>query len=229
VFKLNPNLVIQTRSISDSQYNFIIIDDVLDNFEALLKYAKETAYFQPPGQDGTLYPGSRDDMPMPYYECFNTLLSQIFSQKYKHTIAKCWLSKITVKPEDLHVMQTMPHYDSLLVEDMAAVHYFNDNTLGGTNFYRYKKLNKLALEKSDEPNILQMLKEHKDALDASGYIHESNSIFEKVDSIEAKPNRIVIYPGNILHSPVVTDCISFDKNADNNRTSVNSFFKVFLK
>ena len=227
MFNLNPNLDIQTRPIAKSNINAFIIDNLLDNFEALLDYANDKAYFLPPGSDGTLYPGSRDDMPTPYYDLLASVIKQVFNQSKEQIIAKCWLSKITLKPDELGPLQTMPHYDSLLVEDMAAVHYCNDNSLGGTNFYRYKKLDKLVLEKADEQAILAMLKEHQVANDAKGYINETNSVFEKVDTIEAKPNRLVLYPGNILHSPVVTQLVNFDKKHKQNRTSVNSFFKIF--
>ena len=43
------------------------------------------------------------------------------------------------------------------------------NLITGWNFYRYKKLNKWALEKSDEPKILQRLKENQEAIEASDY------------------------------------------------------------
>jgi len=80
------------------------------------------------------------------------------------------------------------------------------------------------LSKEDEPIILEMLKQHQSSK-AQGYIEQSNEVFEKVHTVEAQPNRVVIYSGNILHSPSVTARVEFDKKSPNSRTSINSFFK----
>ncbi len=171
-------------------------------------------------------------MPTPYYQCLSALIEriaphphgQLFSQ---HSIAKCWLSKVTLEPEQLNAFQTMPHYDSLAAHDMAAVHYLSGEHLGGTHFYRYKKANKLQFTKQDEALIMQMVQEVKQsAKERQGYMNESDNIFENVFSIEAKPNRIVIYSGNISHSANITDQVDFDKRAQHNRTSINSFFSL---
>ncbi|WP_105171541.1 DUF6445 family protein [Pseudoalteromonas sp. T1lg24] len=224
MFSINKNFTVSESYISGSEHKIIIIDNAFNDLDKIINYANNTAYFQPPGKDGTLYPGSRDEMPAPYYEAFTTLLGCVFPSSIKHQIARCWLSKITVKPDQLSPMQTMPHYDSLLNEDMAAVHYLSGNELGGTNFYRYRECENITLSQSDEPLIINMLKQHQ-ASKSTGYIEQSNEVFEKVHSVEAKPNRIVIYSGNILHSPSVTKYVDFDKKSPNSRTSINSFFK----
>lgn len=224
MFSINTQFVVSESYISGTDHKIIIIDNAFNELDKIINYANNTAYYQPPGKDGTLYPGSRDEMPAPYYQAFSSLLARVFPSTVKHQVARCWLSKITVKPDQLSPLQTMPHYDSLLSEDMAAVHYLSGSELGGTNFYRYRKYDKVMLSKSDEPIILDMLKQHQ-ASNAQGYIDESNDVFEKIHSVEAKPNRVVIYSGNILHSPSVTAKVEFEKNSNNSRTSINSFFK----
>lgn len=227
MFILNKNCLYKLEPLPNSNKQIIVIDNVFTNFQTLVDYVNNTAYFQSPGKDGTLYPGCRDEMPQAYYEVLGTLLANVFGYNTDIVIAKSWASKLTVKPHELHPLQTMPHYDSLLIEDMACVHYLNDSSLGGTNFYRYKQLDKLFLDKSDEAMIHQMINVNHSAKDAVGYINHSNSIFEKVYNIEAKPNRLIIYPGNILHSPEVTANVSFCKKSINSRTTINSFFKIF--
>ena len=121
----------------------------------------------------------------------------------------------------------MPHFDSLADHDMAAVHYLNDNQLGGTHFYRYRGTDKLHLSVNDKDVILKMVDEVKQtAASRNGYINDSDTLFEKVFSIEAKPNRLIIYSGNILHSANITDRVEFDKKSHNSRTSINSFFSL---
>ncbi|MBQ4889591.1 MULTISPECIES: DUF6445 family protein [unclassified Shewanella] len=230
--QINTELQIQVNPIPHSNHLVWVIDNFIADFDALVRYSKEKAYFNPVGADGTLFPGVRDEMPKPYYQSLSLLIDKLSQQpngeQFKqHKIAKCWLSKVTLSPLQLNATQTMPHFDSLSAHDMAAVHYLNDQQLGGTNFYRYKGADTLHLSQDDKDIILKMVDEVKQAaVTRNGYINDSDELFEKVFSIEAKPNRLVIYSGNILHSANITNKVEFDKKAPNNRTSINSFFSV---
>jgi hypothetical protein len=217
---------VSENSISGTKHKIIIVDHAFNEHDSIVKYANNTAYYQPPGSCGTYYPGHRDEMPEPYYNAFSLLLQRVFPKHLKHQVARCWLSKITLAPEQLSPFQTMPHYDSLFDQDMAAIHYLSGEELGGTNFYRYKDTEKIALSIQDEAMIRNMLKKHTES-EFKGYIGDSNSVFEKIHSVTAKPNRVVIYSGNILHSPSITPNVSFDKKSSRCRTSINSFFKQF--
>ncbi|PMG40402.1 hypothetical protein BCU91_13135 [Shewanella sp. 10N.286.52.B9] len=110
---------------------------------------------------------------------------------------------------------------------MTAVHYLNGSDLGGTCFYRYKGTEKLGLSVDDKEVIIKMVEDVKKAANnRKGYMDDSDELFEKVFSVDAKPNRIIIYSGNLLHSANITEHIDFDKKSPNNRTSINSFFRV---
>lgn len=232
MFTLNPHITIQHTQIPNFNASIWIIDDCVDDFDVLLRYINNTAYFNPVGADGTLFPGMRDNMPKPYYRVMEGVFSRLSEHPEgtmfkQHDITKCWLSKVTLTPEQLDVTQTMPHFDSLDANHMAAVHYLQDNNLGGTSFYRYKATDKIQLSHGDKDTILKMIEEVKSSSDSrSGYINDTDTLFEKVFSIEAKPNRLVLYSGNILHSANITTEVSFDKKSPFNRTTINSFFCV---
>ncbi|WP_144210991.1 DUF6445 family protein [Shewanella donghaensis] len=229
---INSNLHIQVTQIPNSDHFIWVIDDFIADFDSLIEYSNTKAYFNQAGADGTLFPGMRDEMPKPYYNSLSSLIDLLSQQesgnKFKrHTIAKCWLSKVTLSPLQLNAKQTMPHFDSLASQDMAAVHYLNGSDLGGTSFYRYKGTEKLDLSIDDKEVILKMVEDVKKTADnRKGYMNDSDELFEKVFSVDAKPNRIIIYSGNILHSANITDDVDFDKKSPNNRTSINSFFRV---
>ncbi|MCL1146539.1 DUF6445 family protein [Shewanella marinintestina] len=229
---INPDAHIQVLHLPDSEHLIWVIDDFIADFESLVDYSNTKAYFNPQGSDGTLFPGVRDEMPDSYYQTLSALIELLGLQPQgkcfkHHRIAKCWLSKVTLAPGDLSPKQKMPHFDSLADHSMAAVHYLNGERLGGTSFYRYKHAEKLALSFDDKEMILDMVdKVEQSATSRSGYINDSDELFEKVFSVEAKPNRVVIYSGNILHSANITSQVDFDKNSCNSRTSVNSFFSV---
>lgn len=229
---LNSKISIQHLKIPNSDASVWIIDNFVDDLEALLNYSKNTAYFNPVGADGTLFPGMRDDMPQPYYRLMSALFTQLSQlpegKMFKqHQLTKCWLSKVTLTPEQLNITQTMPHFDSLSANHMAAVHYLHDDNLGGTSFYRYKGTDKLLLSHDDKETILKMVEEVKSSADnRHGYITDTDNLFEKVFSISAKPNRLAVYSGNILHSANITPAVEFDKASPKNRTTINTFFCV---
>ena len=229
---VNPDAHIQVLQLADSAHLIWVVDDFVADFDTLVDYSNNQAYFNQPGRDGTLFPGMRDEMPDSYYATLSAMIERLALQPQgqcfkRHQIAKCWLSKVTLTPQQLTPRQKMPHFDSLVEHSMAAVHYLNDDNLGGTNFYRYKHTDKLAFGFDDKEMILDMVeKVERSAEHRSGYINDSDDLFEKVFSIAAKPNRLVIYSGNILHSANITAQVEFDKSALNNRTSINSFFSV---
>jgi len=232
MFVLNPNLHIQLAYIPDSNARVWIIDDLVDDFHEMLNYCRKTAYFNPIGAEGTLFPGVRDEMPKPYYQLISALLNRLAKHSqgggFKQSkLLKSWLSKVTLLPENLDVMQTMPHFDSLSENHMAAVHYLNDNHLGGTHFYRYKGTSKIDLSHDDKDTIIQMVEQVKQsANERAGYMNDSDALFEKVFSVDAKPNRLIIYAGSIMHSANITSTVDFDKSSPNNRTTINSFFTI---
>lgn len=232
MISLHPNLSINTLTIGNSNEKIWVIDNFVNEFESLVHFSKTKAYYNPVGFDNTLFPGMRDEMPTPYYDTLRALLHRLAqspdgAQFAEYEINKCWISKVTLAPEELNMRQTIPHFDSLTPNSMAAVHYFNDERLGGTSFYRYHRASKLQLTEDDRALIQQMIDElQQEKTTRTGYINESDDVFERVHTVPAKPNRIVIYSGNILHSAQITDAVEFDKKSEHNRTSVNSFFQT---
>jgi hypothetical protein len=232
MFVLNPNIQIQLTNIPHSNARIWIIDDVVDNFHEMLDYCFNKAYFNPIGAEGTLFPGVRDEMPKPYYQLISALFNRLAMHSQgrlfkRYQLGKSWLSKVTVLPENLDIVQTMPHFDSLSENHMAAVHYLNENHLGGTHFYRYKGSSKIHLSHDDKDTILKMVEQVKQSADERrGYINDSDALFEKVFSVDAKPNRLILYAGNIMHSANISSVVDFDKSSPNNRTTINSFFTI---
>ncbi|MFD2167394.1 DUF6445 family protein [Thalassotalea euphylliae] len=231
--QLNPQLSFSALPIADTPYQVFIVDDFLQGFDQLTAYAESTAYFGKQGADGTLFPGVRDEMPAPYYRALTALL-ELLAEKAQHgahfahhTLAKSWLSKVTVGPKQLHPMQKMPHFDALGPENYAAVHYLKSNHLGGTSFYRYRDTQQMSFYHKDESTIRTMVARVNEEIEPNaGYIGKGNHLFERAFQVDAKPNRIILYPGNVLHSADITEQVSFDPKSPDNRTSVNSFFKV---
>jgi len=55
------------------------------------------------------------------------------------------------------------------------------------------------------------------------YIDGSNNHYELYERIEYKPNRLVVYPGSLLHSGLVDPAIDINPNPRTGRLTANIF------
>lgn len=232
-YQLNKNYKVQVINIESIDENIIIIDDFLSHLQGVYHFASNVAYFQPIGTDGTLYPGKRDEMPAPYYRVFEQLLQSLITDGvidsgnnnlYLH---KCKLSVVTQSANDLHVMQRMPHIDSTDDKTFAAVHYLSSKEWGGTGIYKYKPTNTIKITAENQNivhDIIKNVQQHEST--HQGYLDESTELFEKVIDIEAKPNRVVLYKSNLLHSAALKNNLPYSQDIKNSRLSISSFFRI---
>lgn len=84
---------------------------------------------------------------------------------------------VDMHPDELEPVQRKPHVDPVPVFGLV---YLNHEDRGGTLFFR---------QIAEEPEEV-----------GPGYLTHSNEHFELLGKIEAKFNRLAIYPGFVLHS-----------------------------
>lgn len=216
---LNKNLTIHKKIINDNDIIYII-DDFLQEPEIVVGFALKTAYFNPPGKDGTLYPGIRDLMPKPYEKCLQELLQIIF--RSEPNIHRSLLSLVTVPEEQLSIFQSIPHVDSLEDCQYASVHYLCDRKYGGTSIYKYKPTGAVKIT----PMNVGLFQEALESNIEPAYLKTENPLFEPVFTIDAKFNRLVIYPSNLLHCANINREFSISKDPEQGRLTVASFFEL---
>jgi hypothetical protein len=231
--KANPKLTIQKVSLPGTSLHVFIVDDFLSDTASVINFAHNIAYLNPMFADNTLFPGMRDKMPMPYTRLLKhffeeMLLPIIAPKKSLDTVFhSSLLSLVTCQPSALSVNQKMPHVDSCNDVDYAFVHYFSSKELGGTSFYRYKPQNLIELKQENKDILPEMITQVKNnPNDHGSYITSSTSLFEQVLTVEAKVNRLVIYPANILHSANLTTKKSYCGDINEGRLSVSSFASI---
>ncbi|PCK31260.1 DUF6445 family protein [Pseudoalteromonas piscicida] len=222
--ELNPKLKVKKLYIEKHNFYVYIIDDVITNPEAVVEFATKHAYFQSPGKDGTLYPGVRELMPKPYERLLNKAIE---SSGLANTVEiyRCLLSLITLKENEINYLQTVPHVDSIDSSDFACVHFFCDDSFGGTSLYEYKD-NGLATVTADNLHKMQEMvdRAHNQNKHAC-YLSDDNQEFETLCSIPAKFNRLVLYPSNQLHCANINGK-SIDRNPETGRLTIASFFRI---
>ncbi|WP_175442134.1 DUF6445 family protein [Pseudoalteromonas byunsanensis] len=212
--------------IKNCDASVYIIDDFLLNPELLVNFAKQKAYFLPPGKDGTLYPGIRDQLPKPYERALAQLINEHLFTNYDIFVHRCLLSLVTLNAEQLSNMQKLPHIDSLDKNEYASVHYLCDEKYGGTSIYQYKPESVIEVTEDNCHIIHEMINHVQNSEKNSGYLNGKTSIFEPIITIEAKMNRLVLYPSNLLHCANIDPRYSISANPSEGRLTVASFFRL---
>lgn len=231
--KVNPALSIQEIKIPNTSFSAYIIDDFLLNTESVIHFTKNIAYFNPMHSDNSYYPGIRDNMPQPYLRLLqdffnhNIVPKNVSNKNYTGIVHKSLISLITCSPANLSTQQKMPHVDSCKNNEFAFIHYLSGEELGGTSIYKYIPMNKVQLTENDEGVFLEMYNAvKKKPEEHTGYLNKSTSLFEQVLNLDAKFNRLVIFPGNLLHGANLKSEESYCGDLNDGRFSITSFGSI---
>lgn len=224
--KLQP--VIERIGIEETP--ILILDD-FDMFTAPLQAAAARASFAPDTK--TYYPGVRAPMPgnVPI-----AILKGIYRQMYPLFAIPRELrlkprdanfSLIANAPEVLSDLQRIPHFDTSNPYFFALLVYLNPGPHGGTGFFRHRST---GFERVDDERTEtyfstadQFLQQQGGPSD--GYVTESRDDFELFHKVEHRQHRLVIYPGNILHSILVDEQSDIDPSPETGRLTANLFFE----
>ncbi|MEP2650351.1 MAG: DUF6445 family protein, partial [Paraglaciecola sp.] len=136
-------------------------------------------------------------------------------------------SLVSTQPQDLSLLQRMPHFDTVRPYYFAALHYLNDGPYGDTAFFRHKPTGYERITASREQGYYQSAKQFvRDYGEPpQEYCVTSTEHFECYDKIEYKKNRLVLYPGNLLHSILINTDTDIDPNPQTGRLTANIFLE----
>jgi hypothetical protein len=227
--QVNPNASLQVLEVGEEKTPLIVIDDFALDTGAVIDYACRSVTY---GPDSTsAYPGIRGKPPRHYViEVLNRifrLLFQVFSVpadlglKPVNTV----YSLISCPENELTLAQCVPHFDSNSPHYLAVLHYLNPGNFCATGLFRHKP--------TGFENILQhrrdeFFRSSKAFMDANGpppkkYINASNNHYQLYDRIEYQPNRLVAYPGSLLHSGLVNPAVDINPDPRTGRLTANIF------
>lgn len=243
--RLTTNLSYQLIYVGNENIPVLIIDDFVENPEKLIASAslldESGEEFQ--SQQSDYYPGVRKSSPQNYQTLIRDpllklLKSSLFLADMETGIAALDLevshlkvlmsafSIATTKPENLRPIQMLPHFDTPADNQLAMVHYLCDENHGGTSIYRHKKTGFERITEQRHRQYRQILKKQAIAEKLHlfpKYIEGDTSMFEQIYSIEAKMNRAVIYPSNVLHSGNIRIGTGLSAAPDSGRLTISSF------
>lgn len=228
IIKVN-HIVPKVQLIGQQRTPVIVIDNFADDINQLIDIAINSSEFN---QDkNSFYPGQRTALPRQYIiDVINAVFQMIYDVYRIPTTRRlkpqqCVFSLIDTQPQALVPLQCMPHFDTPNPYYFAILHYLNDAPHGNTGFFRHKSS---GFERINNHNIEQYFAKAQPFVDYitqsnPGYCVASNDHYDLYHQVEYKPNRLVIYPGNLLHSTLVDPKTDIDANPQTGRLTANIF------
>lgn len=207
-FSVNPNVQASTTYIGQGKSPIIVVDDFLQSVEELIDCAGDMSSFIEQKTD--YYPGVRKPLPRAYEDTLKhwieLALPNILSQtNVAVDVTSCMMSLTNQSPDSLVPIQCIPHFDTHNANQWALIHYLCDERFGGTGFFKHKRSGFETITHKNQKVYFRTL---TDDANVSGvpygsYIQGSNALFDMLFSVEAKVNRLVMYPSNLLHSGLI--------------------------
>lgn len=139
------------------------------------------------------------------------------------------LSMVTTPPAELAPWQWFCHTDRL--EDgpgqcvaASVLYLFDDPALGGTSFYRPRRTPaETAAMQRDASQLAPEAFSQRHGI-APGYQAGSNAWFERVASVPAQFNRLILYSGGIFHSGDIVAPGRLSHDPRRGRLTLNGFY-----
>lgn len=219
------------HAIGVEQRPLAVVEDFVLDPEALIAYADSDEPFR--ATPGDFYPGVRKPAPPQYVEDLCTLYGDALRKRFAmplHTVPRvifCALSITTTEPHRLRPIQRVPHFDTSAPNQLAVVHYLCGPEYGGTSFYRHRSTGFETISQQRIRHYSATVKREvmKEYAPPPKYMDGDDPLFARIASYEARCNRALIYPSNVLHSGDIRRVSSSDGSARAARLTVNSFVR----
>ena len=226
ILELHPEIRIQKVTIGSEQAPLLVIDNFVSNPDRLVRKVA-SSQFRPGGQ---FYPGIRIEAPLSYQRFFIERLKDLLAEYFQLRadslrLSMCHYSLVTTPAAKLHILQRIPHFDSLESNGLASIHYLFKTDLGGTAFYRHRKTGFEYIDASRRDTYFRSLESENDGPDmpGPGYINGDTALFEQIAKQDGVFNRLLVYRRNSLHSGCIDPSFVPDPNPLTGRLSINSF------
>jgi hypothetical protein len=228
--QVSPALELQILHVGVEQTPVIIIDNFVDDINALRTVAQQQVFER---DAYSFYPGIRSQLPKSYVVMvLNALYQKIYDiyQIPYHLKLKpqdIYFSLITLAPEHLSPMQRIPHFDTSRPYYFAVLHYINPEPHGGTQLFQHKSTQLTRISEQSVDAYLTALSNEFQQLGEpeSQYCTSETALFKPYHHIEYKQNRLVIYPGNLLHSTDVKPTLDISSDIATGRLTANIFIE----
>lgn len=218
----------ELRRFGASASPVVVVDDATCNVARVVDIAAALAPFPP--IPGSYYPGLRrviEAADRDAHTYASALLESVAPLIGGAFDIDCfdWIeasfSMVTDAPETLRAAQRAPHFDTTDAKHLAILHYLSDTPDTGTAFYRQRST---GIEVVDEGNVDAFVAAaRRESAALSGYTNASNSAFEQIGAVDARPDRLLIYQGSLLHSGIIPPGMNRSADPRQGRLTANLF------
>ncbi|WP_340677328.1 DUF6445 family protein [Paraglaciecola sp.] len=229
IFTINPQFSLSVRKMGEEQTPLVIIDNLMVDTQPLIQQICQQNDFNQVQKN--YYPGVRSDLNRDYVIAVLQAVYQQIGDIYQVPLElklkplTSYYSLINKSANELVLLQRLPHFDSHKPYFFALLHYLDPSKHGNTGFFRHKPTGFESINKPRVENYLAsasaFIKQHGEP--EQQYMTESNEHFELYEQVEYKANRLIIYPGNLLHSSLVNPQTDIDANPATGRLTANIF------
>lgn len=227
--EFHPDISVQTLLIGEEKAPLLVVDNFVRDPDALVEQAENLTY-EPPK---VAYPGVRALASKNYQQFLlrglGPRIFEYFELKGRGLrLSMCHYSLVTKSPEELTLVQRIPHVDSFDSNGLATIHYLFRQNMGGTAFYRHRKTGFEVIDESRKMEYFTSLESEMQGSQAPAaeYINGDTPLFEQIGKQEGIFNRLLIYRRNSLHSGCIDKDFVPDSNPLTGRLSINSFIDV---
>ena len=220
------------QSVNIGGQAIVFIDDFLDDPQALVEAACASRFepaASPTEKKG--YPGLRAPVPEAYTQAITALLDPLIKINFGVPEAlpvKVGLSAFsltTTSPDALGPLQRTPHFDASTPHYMAALLFLCDQAHGGTGFYRHNATGARRITSDSRERYLDAYHEEVNRRHPPArYFDRSDEQFTFLGMMPARFNRMVVYPGSLLHSACINPALSLSGDPRQGRLTVNTFY-----
>ena len=217
------------RRIGAVEAPVVTVDDFTGEVDAIVDLAAALAPFP---RAGNSYPGVRRPITAAD-EAANAYVTRAMESAApfigggfdadRFDLVEASFSMVTEPPGALSPPQRAPHFDSVDPDYLALLHYLGDTP--GTAFYRQRAT---GIERVDAANVDRFVATARAKSAArTGYITQGDAQFDRIDAVEGRRDRLVIYQGAMLHSGIIPPDMSFSADPRIGRLTANFFVKVY--
>ncbi len=230
VIVLNKQAKVECQIIGSEQTPLLIIDGLLNDSHWLQQQALAGDYQADPAN---FYPGIRCQTPALYQHALSALsplLQRVYApQAQQLRLLTSAFSLASTPAEQLKPIQMLPHFDTVEPLQLAMVHYLCDASHGGTAFYRHQYTGFERIDAARLPSYATLLKQQAMAArlhENPSYMSGDTELFQQIAKVEARVNRAIIYPGNLLHSGDIRQIGAKAADPAHGRLTISSFLQL---
>lgn len=229
MIRVNSQSTPKIELIGKHKTPVIIIDEYANNLDEIIEQVVNNNSFTP--DEITSYPGIRSPISKDFVVNYLKPLMQGLYDIYKFPNTSRpspkdnYFSLITKKPRELLPIQTWPHFDTPNPNMIAVIHYLGKGDFGGIGFFSHKNSGLERIEQKNKEYFYQCVGEFFDEASNKnlGYCQCNHSEFFCYKKIAYKTNRLIIFPGQLLHSTLVDLNSDIDPNPASGRLTANMF------